>query len=345
MENGIQLINLSEIRPSKLNPRKTFSEDSIAELAESIGNMGVLQPIIVRPIPDKKTKFEIVCGERRYRASIVAGHETIPAILRVLTDTDAFELMITENLQREDVKPLEEAEAYQKLITKMKYDITSLCHRFAKSETYIRHRIKLNDLIPDFRNLLESEEINISMALEICKIDDKYQRLFFDECYAKESYWGQPKNLKEIKYKIANNFTNLLSTAKFSLINDEFSHAGPCSTCLKNTACNGLLFPDEPESGRCMDKECFDSKTKQHIISLAKTIQENEPGILIVEGKYANMADDFLNNLINDGIDVCRFPENHNVIKKPQAPDAPERNDCEDEEDFIQEMKEFEDDM
>ena len=120
--------------------RKNFDETSLAELAESIRQQGVLQPIGVRPIADNR--FEIVFGERRYRASLMAELAEIPAIVMEISDETAEEMAITENLQRKDVTPIEEANAYQKLIDSGRHDVQSLTVQFGKTEAYIRTRLK-----------------------------------------------------------------------------------------------------------------------------------------------------------------------------------------------------------
>ena len=104
---NIVSVALADIQPSSYNPRKTFDETSLAELAESIRQQGVLQPIGVRPI--EENRYEVIFGERRYRASLMAGLETIPAVIHEVTDEVAEEMAVTENLQRKDVTPIEEA--------------------------------------------------------------------------------------------------------------------------------------------------------------------------------------------------------------------------------------------
>lgn len=111
-ENNIVAVALANVQPSNYNPRKYFDETSLAELAESIRQQGVIQPIGVRPVADTD-RFEIVFGERRYRASLMAGLEEIPAVVLNVSDETAEEMAITENLQRQDVTPMEEANAYQ----------------------------------------------------------------------------------------------------------------------------------------------------------------------------------------------------------------------------------------
>lgn len=153
--NNIQHINLSDIQTSNYNPRKTFGDSDLNELAESIKAQGVLQPILLRPLENEK--FEVVYGERRYRASLIAELETIPAVVRDLTDSQALEFAITENLQRKEVSPMEEAIAYKQLSEKNGYDIALLMARFGKSESYIRSRLRLNSLIGEFAELLLKE--------------------------------------------------------------------------------------------------------------------------------------------------------------------------------------------
>ena len=126
-------ISLSQIRPSSNNHRKTFSDSSLSELAESIKAQGLLQPIMVHAIEDDM--YEIVYGERRYRASLMAGLETIPAIVREnLSSNQLMEIGLTENLQREDISPIEEYRVYEQLMEHNGYDIELLMARFCKSE-------------------------------------------------------------------------------------------------------------------------------------------------------------------------------------------------------------------
>ena len=119
-ERNITMVALASIQPSSYNPRKNFDEASLAELAESIRQQGVLQPIGVRPIADDR--MEIVFGERRCRASLMAGLKKIPAVVMEISDETAEEMAVTENLQRKDVTPIEEANAYQKLIESGRHD-------------------------------------------------------------------------------------------------------------------------------------------------------------------------------------------------------------------------------
>ena len=150
-EKNITLVSLADIQPSSFNPRKYFSEPALYELAESIKQQGVLQPITVRPIADTD-RYEIVFGERRYRASVIAEMEQIPVIVSELTDDAAEDAAIAENLQREDVTPIEEANAYQRMIETGRHTVETLAVRFGKNENYIRTRLKFTALIPKSLN-------------------------------------------------------------------------------------------------------------------------------------------------------------------------------------------------
>ena len=179
VEKNITMVALANVQPSNYNPRKNFDEASLAELSESIRQQGVLQPIGVRPIEDNR--FEIVFGERRYRASLMAGLEDIPAVVMEISDEVAEEMAVTENLQRKDVTPIEEANAYQKLIDSGRHDVQSLAVQFGKNESYIRTRLKFVSLMPEIAQLLEQDEITISVASEICRYGEDIQKEVYNK--------------------------------------------------------------------------------------------------------------------------------------------------------------------
>ena len=160
-EANVRLLDLNKIVNSTYNPRKNFREDTLLELAESIKQSGVLQPICVRP---KDEGFEIVYGERRYWAAAMANLKFIPALVRNLSDAEAEDAAITENLQREDVRPREEAAAYKRALQSGRHTIESLVGKFGKSEAYIRSRLKLCELIDALAEMLDREDISVVAA-------------------------------------------------------------------------------------------------------------------------------------------------------------------------------------
>ena len=154
----VQQISLVDIKPNPFQPRKVFDEEALKELSESIKEHGVLQPIIIRK---KGPKFEIVVGERRYRASQEAGLEEIPAVVRELNDQQMMELAILENLQREDLTPIEEAEAYQNLMEHLSLTQEQLAFRLGKSRPHIANHIRLLSLPEVVRTAISVGELTM----------------------------------------------------------------------------------------------------------------------------------------------------------------------------------------
>lgn len=154
----IHFLPLTSLVASSTNPRKHFDPARLAELAESIKASGVHQPVLVRPLPAARVPetgrgvtHEIVAGERRYRASQMAGEHTIPAWVRDLTDEQVLEIQLVENLLRDDLTPLEEANGYDRLLRQSGMDRTALAARIGKSVSYVHGRLKLLDLGTDGR--------------------------------------------------------------------------------------------------------------------------------------------------------------------------------------------------
>ena len=156
-------LDITTVQPSTDNHRKTFNDASLQELAESIREVGVLQAIAVRP--HTGGGYEIIYGERRYRASLLAGAKTIKAtIYNNVTDDEAEDMSLSENLQREQVRPTEEAKAFKRLLEKGRYDMYSLVSRFGRSEKYIYTRLKLNELYAPIGELLDNETTTSSQT-------------------------------------------------------------------------------------------------------------------------------------------------------------------------------------
>ncbi|TQR20027.1 ParB/RepB/Spo0J family partition protein [Psychrobacillus vulpis] len=154
----VEQIALEKIKPNPFQPRKIFDEEAMKDLSESIKEHGVLQPIILRK---KGSKYEIVVGERRFRASELAGLDEIPAVIRELNDQQMMEIAILENLQREDLTPIEEAEAYQNLMENLSLTQEQLAFRLGKSRPHIANHIRLLTLPEEVRNSISSGELTM----------------------------------------------------------------------------------------------------------------------------------------------------------------------------------------
>jgi ParB family transcriptional regulator, chromosome partitioning protein len=165
-------LTLDRILPNPAQPRLSYEEDSLAELSDSIREHGVLQPILVRPVGPK---FELIAGERRWRASRLAERETIPAIVVEFDEETALEASIIENLQREDVSPLEEAAMFAKM-TGLGYSVRQLAQKIGKDKGYVENRMRLADAPAEIRELVSLRKDTISHAYELMKIPDERTR-------------------------------------------------------------------------------------------------------------------------------------------------------------------------
>ena len=171
-QGTVQNIPLDRIESNPDQPRVTFVQETIDELAASIREHGVLQPILVRPVG---SNYELIAGERRWRASRLAGRESIPAIVADFDEETALEVSIIENLQREDVSPLEEAAMYAKM-TNLGYSVRQLAKKIGKDKGYIENRLRLSDAPPEIRELVSVRRDTISHAYELMKIPDERKR-------------------------------------------------------------------------------------------------------------------------------------------------------------------------
>jgi ParB family chromosome partitioning protein len=168
----IREVPLDRILPNPAQPRLSYEEESLTELADSIREHGVLQPILVRPVG---SQFELIAGERRWRASRLAGRDAIPAIVVEFDEQTALEVSIIENLQREDVSPLEEAAMFSKM-TDLGYSVRQLAQKIGKDKGYVENRMRLADAPPDIRELVSVRKDTISHAYELMKITDERTR-------------------------------------------------------------------------------------------------------------------------------------------------------------------------
>ena len=165
---------LEEIRPNPYQPRKTFDDDKINELAASIKEHGVFQPIIVRK---SLSGYELIAGERRLRASKIAQKDTIPAIVVDFDDSQMMEISLLENIQREDLSPLEEAEAYDQLLHKLNYTQEELSKRIGKSRPYITNMLRLLKLPLGIKELVNSKKLSYGHARTLLALDDEDRML------------------------------------------------------------------------------------------------------------------------------------------------------------------------
>jgi len=348
----IQYIKTNQLHESSMNPRKEFDQEGIDQLADSIKQVGILQPIIARLNTTVQKKsipiYEVICGSRRLSAAVIAEMTEVPVIVRDLSDEEAFDLMITENLQRKDVSPLEEAVAYQSLISKGSYDVHSLSVRFGKSESYIRQRVKLNDLINEFKDLLRKDVVNLSAALEIAKLNQDNQIELFDDRYKDHELRYSPIGFKQLKRIIEQDYMLDLSDAPFDINDPTLGPFGSCEGCQFNTASEALLFPDAPEHGRCINITCFKEKKNRHFEREIKRVQEEEPDIILgAPGYIYGDEQKRVNEMKKQGVPVVEmsWSNGFSEVTMPEQPEIPDAGDYEAPEEYEEAMEEYLDEV
>ena len=171
----VKQIPLNENSANPDQPLKTFNEKELNELADSIREKGVLTPIILRNVKNKPYLYEIVAGERRFRAAQKAGLSKIPALVKDLSDKNAMEIALIENVQRENLNPIEEAEGYENLMQKCQYSLQDVSKLIGKSESYIRNLMRINSLPESVKNLIKDGKISASHARTIAVSDNPEQ--------------------------------------------------------------------------------------------------------------------------------------------------------------------------
>jgi ParB/RepB/Spo0J family partition protein len=171
---GVRVVHIERIEPNPEQPRMVFEQEALDELAASIREHGVLQPILVRPLGPNT--YQIVAGERRWRASRQAGLATIPALIEDIDDDTALEIAIIENLQREDLTPLDEAAMFDRMIHQHGYSIRKLADKLGKDKGYLENRLRLADAPAEIRELVSLRKDSLSHAYELMKVEDPKKR-------------------------------------------------------------------------------------------------------------------------------------------------------------------------
>jgi len=264
---NLPILNLTE---SPANPRRTFEETALTELAESIRMQGVLSPLLVRP---KGSSYEIVAGARRYRAAQIAGLDSVPVRIVELSDAQALETSIVENLQRRDVHPLDEATGYVSLLH-LDYTVEQIAAKCGKSQAYVAARARLAQLAPAVNEAFAKDDIGVGHALLLAKLQPEQQEEALAACYQDQytSGNGKPKRIllpvRHLQQWIEHNILLELAAAPFSKEDAQLvPEAGSCVDCPKRTGHNTLLFAEiganQPDS--CSDPKCYAAKIDAHV--------------------------------------------------------------------------------
>lgn len=258
-DGRLEELPIGKLKPSALNPRKTFDKDSMAELIASVKIHGVVTPILVRP---NGKEFEIAAGERRHRAAKAAKLKTLPAIVRSMDDKQFIEIVTIENLQREDLHPMEEAYGYSRLLASG-YDTQGIADKIGKSQTYVQRRVKLLELSEPARKLFEANTITPAHAVILARLSNEEQAEALDPNAEILYHWHSRDvvSVRDLRHNVRNRLYLKLEKVPWNLKDAKLvPEAGACAMCPKRTGNAPALFEDIEEADVCTDRQCFDSK-------------------------------------------------------------------------------------
>jgi len=310
---------LTVLTESTTNPRRFFADAALKELADSIRVQGVLSPLLVRPISEQS--FEIVAGARRYRAAQMAEAATVPVRIVNLTDAEALETALVENLIRADVHPMEEANGLRALLMleEPKYSIEQLAAKIGKTPSFVASRVRLTELIPAVVEAFYAEEIGVGHALLLAKLQPTQQEQALANCFREE--WsgaaGKAKRIllpvRHLQHWIEHNVLLLLKQAPFNKRDAQLvPAAGSCVDCPKRTGHNKLLFADvsESNSDACTDPNCYSAKVEAHVQKQVAA----KPELVQISTAYGQQQ---------EGSKIVT--RNKYVEIRPEKPDTPEK--------------------
>jgi ParB family transcriptional regulator, chromosome partitioning protein len=286
--NAVSLVKdilLSRIRESKTNPRRQFDEIRLDELADNVRLHGVLQPILVRPLPGGEAEsYELVAGARRYRASQLAKCESIPATIRELTDPQCLELQLIENLQRADVHELDEARGYAALMQMQPdtYTVETIAEKIGRSEKYVYARLRLTHLVEDVRRAFYDGKLSVAHAFEMARLEPDDQKRALQECFPNHRTTtailkdgkAEAVTVRQLREWIEREIHLDLVNAPFDPQDENLlPTAGSCANCPKRTGNDPLLFPEMRRKSICTDRVCYHRKVEALVQIRVKPLQ------------------------------------------------------------------------
>lgn len=303
-------VPVHEILPDPDQPRQSFNEEENIELANSVAKDGILQPILLRPISSTgPSQYMVVFGHRRLWAAKKANLGTIPARVKELTPEEALHIQIIENLQRKNINPMDEADAFSRLITKSITTAEQIGDELGVSTKYVYDRLALKKVIEPVQDLIRQGKLTISHGKQFARLKTEDQ----------EKLWGNwASNIEEediaigdLKREITNSFCLKLENAIFSTSDAKLiPKAGSCEKCLKRSGCNLLLFDDIQQEDICFDKECWQKKEEAHIAVEIKRLEKAGHKVVRLSASYGEAPEGVINN------------EDWNEVGEDETPDA-----------------------
>ncbi len=301
LERRLADLALRDIIPSLTN--RKVDESKLVDLIESIKTSGVHTPILVRPLPaarlgetssrkGERPSFEIVAGERRFRASQLAGMKTIPAVIRPIADGEAIEMQLIENVQREGLHPMEEAEGYERLMkfgeseTGHKPTAEEIGKKVGRSKSYVYAKLKLLDLCHKGRDAFFAGKLDESKALLIARIPTEKRQLEALKEITTPDWQGDVMSYREAAQYVQQSHMLKLGSAKFKITDAQLiPAAGDCRSCPKRAGSNKELYADVDGADVCTDPDCFSSKTEAHAAAIRSEAEAS--GRAVIEGQEA----------------------------------------------------------
>lgn len=345
---NIQNIPLERIQPSLTNPRKRFDQTKLQELADSIGSHGVMQPIVVRIVNGEEVlanktslfDYEIVAGERRFRACKLAGVESIPAVVRELTDLQVLQLQVIENVQREDLHPLEEAYGYQAILKNKDegaWNADQLAEKIGKSRTYIYNCLKLTELCTYVQDMLMDDKIKRETALLIARIPG-----IVLQTQACKHIIQQELSYRAARDFLQREYTVDLTKAVFKISDAKLlESAGSCKTCPSRSGNYPEIFSDIASPDVCTNPECYKQKVNAHLKRLSENGKQvftgSKASDLLKNGSwnlgegfvkidaYCSQANDHYKKALGDSMPetaIIQDPKNGELIEVIKEKDA-----------------------
>lgn len=266
-------VPLDRLQESPTNPRQHFHnmEDLIADVKQ---RRRIIQPLLVRP---RGSDYEIIAGARRFRAARAAGLEKVPVLITPMGDLEVLELQLIENLQREDVHPIEEARAYRLLMQKGHYSVADVAVKTGKEESYIYRRLKLNDLIPAAQQAFYEQVLNPAMAEKLARLQAADQKRALQMCTGH----GWIKTARDLQQWMEREIFLDLHAAPWDTSDKSLvPAAGACNVCPKRTGFTPMLFPELKKHDTCTDPSCFQVKRTAAVELKRKDLQAKHPDLV-----------------------------------------------------------------
>jgi ParB/RepB/Spo0J family partition protein len=311
-----RLVRIEEIYIRPGQPRETQDEQQFNELVASIRVKNILQSLLLKP--REEGGYYLICGHRRLEAAKTVGLKEVPAIIRDILDDEIREVQVIENLQRENVHPMEQAKAFLGLATDSQMSPEDISNRVGKPVYFVRQQLKLNRLTEKWKAIFRKNGISVTTALQICVLPESAQNELYNTQVNKEDEKSDRPRININSYLLGR-YSGDLKVACFDINDPELDKKrGACTSCPFNSALYSIFQKDEQQP-KCNDVVCFKNKTTLHIHN-ELTKSKEDPNILIVYEDYH--IPEIAKALKEEGIDVYRvgYGEECQLIRKPVNP-------------------------